>query len=861
MTVPWPFLWQNINMQQTALPIQPILAPLQQALAHSAVVLQAPPGAGKSTALPLYLLQHNPDTRWIMVQPRRLAALSIAQYLSAQLEQPVGQTVGYQVRQQRQRSAATRLLIVTEGMLTRMLQSDPTLSDFDGVIFDEFHERNLHSDLGLALVLESRQIRDDLKLLVMSATLPAADLATWLQEQGTRCEVLHSDGRAYPVDIQYEPPTATQTYLEKCAQVIRRLLTQPDGPQGMLVFVPGQSEIAWLQRELTSLVQQHPDLDCFGLHAGLSLSDQQQVLQAPARGKRRIIISTNIAETSLTIAGIDYVIDSGRERQALYRPKYHTTELITRRVAKAAATQRAGRAGRTGPGGCTRVYAQSDWHGMADYRPADIEQQELTDLSLQVACWGAQMQDMAWFTPPNPSHVAAAHEWLRAIGALNAQAQATPYGQSIANAAADVRAAHAIAQVQQDDALSQRQRDATMLAIAYWLSLEEGRESQQVNGLDAIEQLQQQPATMPRTRQRLKYWLHQFELTDSHTLDSDSVIQAAIRLYPLGLARLRGGSANFTLATGAGVSWPSGHGQSLALSKSLSQAAWLIVTQISMHEQHSQGVIRQALALTKAQAEALFAGVLASQLQQQVEHVWRSANGGLEQVERTMYSSLVIQQRASQQLPDRAAISDAMVAYVQQHGIATLGWTPHCVQYLRRLQRFQQAHPELGLRLSDSELLSTLAQWAAPFWAHLTTLAQLRQWAPQPALAQLLDYAQQQQLEQLLPARWVAPSGRAHRIEYQADGSAFVGLKLQEVFGTAQTPKLLNGQLPLTFELLSPAGRPLQRTSDLANFWQGAYVSVKKEMRGRYPKHPWPDDPTTAPATHLTKKALHGQSK
>ena len=840
-------------MHDVDLPVTEIFAQLGQAIKRSAVVLQAPPGAGKSTALPLYLLQAFPDKRWILVQPRRLAALSIAQFLAQQLGESCGQTVGFQVRQQSKRSAKTHLLVVTEGILTRMLQSDPMLSDIDGVIFDEFHERNLHSDLGLALTLETKQLREDLALLVMSATLPAQALAAWLAEQGVVTEILQSEGRQYAVEIDYQPPRAGQSYLEKTARVVCEIIREYPQTRGVLVFLPGQAEIKRVMEAVIHFgCESHVELRA--LHGGLSLTQQQAVTDSDHAQLQRVVFTTNIAETSLTIEGVDWVVDSGRERQAVYRPKYQTTELVTRRIARAAATQRAGRAGRMGPGRCTRIYAASDLQSMAEYRPADIEQQDLTDLVLQVACWGSVVDDMAWFTPPNAGHVASAQHWLQDVGAMNTNLQATPHGLQLINYATDTRYAQAFSSTQDKQVLA---------ALCLLVAMDEEGESNELNLLTAAQDILKRPQNYPRSWRRYTYWVKQLQVTPLSSLEQEILRQAAFYLYPLGLARQRSDQLHYTLATGAGLGWSAhsatGHAQSPELE--LQRSPWLLVSALSMHEKSQNGVIRQCLALTDAEVSSAMENELSARLKTQPLLEWRSQRGGLAKYEQTRYHALELKRQPSTEPVSTQERLAALVAEVHRQGLQMLNWNTASIQLQRRLRLWWETQQTDAPRVDDAHLLATLEHWAQPYWHGLDSRQALSDWVPAEALLNMLPYAQQQAFKQALPTQWRAPSGRQHGIDYQADGSAVVALKLQEVFGSSASPTVLNGQLTLTLDLLSPAGRPLQRTQDLAGFWAGSYTSVKKEMRGRYPKHPWPDDPAQAQATHLTKKAMHEQDK
>ncbi|RUO27925.1 ATP-dependent helicase HrpB [Aliidiomarina sedimenti] len=823
-------------MQQAPLPVLSILPQLSTLLSEQAVVLQAPPGAGKSTALPLHLLQHHPQQRWLLVQPRRIAALSIATYLAAQLGEPVGQQIGYQIRQQGKHSKATRLLVVTEGILTRMLQQDPTLDAYHGVIFDEFHERNLQSDLGLALLLESRQLRPALNLLVMSATLPAQALADWLAEHETPAAVLQSDGRQYDISISYQAPSREQNYLDKTAQVIRQVVAQ--GAQGTLVFVPGQGEIRHLQNLLGDL----NGASVVPLHGALNVQQQQAALAA--EGQPRVILATNIAETSLTIEGIDTVIDTGRERQAVYRPKYQATELVTKRIARAAAVQRAGRAGRTGPGQCIRIYQPSDLQAMAEYRPADIEQQDLSDLVLQIAVWGSQVDDMAWFTAPNQGHLDSARQQLQRQGLLCGQ-QATAEGHAVAEFATDTANASLLFKVQ-------NQADATRSTAVLLVANQEEQEASSLNLVDALETILQKPANYPRTHRRYAKWCRSLNTKPIQHIDAAVLAECVFAYQPLGLARRRPDSDLFQLASGAGVEWAEPR-----QATSFKEVDWLLVTDVSFHQARNNGVIRQCLPLTQTQLDGFLRGAGDKATETATELSWRGERGGLYLEQVTRFGALELERKALRESPSAQQWLNALLDQVRNQGLEYLNWNDASQQTLRRLQLFAGLQGDSNA-YSGVELLATLEVWAAPYWNAIRSRQQLQAWVPAQALLNTLDYAAQQRLQTQLPTDWQAPSGRRHRISYQADGSALVSLKLQEVFGLSESPQLADGSIPLCFDLLSPAARPLARTTDLTAFWQGAYQQVRKEMRGRYPKHPWPENPAVATATHLTKKALHG---
>lgn len=824
-------------MSHTELPVNRILPQLNDALRRQAVVLQAPPGAGKSTALPLYLLEQNPQWRLILVQPRRLAALSIASYLAGCCGESVGQRIGYQIRGDGKHSARTRLLVVTEGVLTRMLQADPELSGFDGVLFDEFHERNLHCDLALALYLESCQLRPQLRLLVMSATLPAAELATWLGSHQCPAEVFEAHGRQYEVSIHYRPLTVQRgtqqvNNAQVAAHVVRTVVEARDnGARRILVFLPGQADIHRVKEQLPT------EFEVAALHGGLNLSAQQAAIRV-SDAACKVILSTNIAETSLTIDGIDAVIDSGRERQALFRPKYQSTELMTRRISKAAAIQRSGRAGRTQAGVCYRLYSQSDYQAMADYRPADIEQQDLSALVLEIAHWGSEVEALAWFTPPNAGHIQAARTYLSRIGALTSQGVITALGQQLSQYATDIDYARLLLWAQ---AQSPEQQGLGALLVAHG----EEREAEQIDLELALRDVLARPGAYPRTWRRYRYWCGQLTCTPLSGFSSEALMRCALQYKPFGVARQRPDRpGQYILASGAGadLAQPDNSG-----------ADYRVVTQISFHQDRANGVIRQSLVVDKDLIETQ----LAEYLQRSDEVVWRGERQRLACQRTITLGALVLQQRPAPTPPDAQQISAALTAWVGEQGLAVFNWQSEDTQLLHRLRLWAAENDDT--RFTDNWLITNLEQWAQPFWTTINDLYSLRRWRPGTALRALLEFTQQQQLDQYFPPRWQAPSGRSHPVNYHADGSAVVQLKLQEVFGIAHSPTVGRQRRPLILELLSPAGRPLQRTSDLAAFWQNGYVAVSKEMRGRYPKHPWPQDPANALATHLTKKALHGQ--
>lgn len=859
-------------MQPADLPVNAVIADVVAALKQRVCVLQAPPGAGKSTQLPLALLTPaafnispaNITTKLIiLVQPRRVAALSIAHYLAAQLGEPVGERVGYWVRGQRKKSAKTRVLIVTDGMLTRIIQSDPELTAIGLIIFDEFHERNLHCDMGLALALEARELNPDVQLLIMSATLPAEALHQWLANVGIAAAVFVSEGRQFPISLHYRPPpqrsvglpsglSEWQAHLPAVVQEALSLATY-----GVLVFLPGQREIRWLREQLSLSPQVHYQ----ELYGGLPLAAQQQVLQPlPSGSGIKLVLATNVAETSVTIPDIDVVVDSGRERQARFLPKYQFTQLQTRLIAHASAVQRAGRAGRTGPGHCFRLWPESMQQSLASFSKPAIELADLRPLVLEAAAWGSEVEQLPWFSPPPPTALQAARTGLHASQLLAQKEgpsrgyQLTALGHAVQQVGSDIDVAVMLTLVQENSAFAGVEYKQAAVLLASHLEAHELREGGEVQHI--LTQVLASPKRYPQTWQRLRYWCQQLSLELPKALPESNVLaELLLAVMPMRLCEqqqraVNSGKANghqqrYQMATGVAL-------QPLESCRDLTRAPWLLALQVSWQEQQDSARLWQGLALTDEQVERW-----AVSLPEHTEWRWANGQRQLQLVARRSLGPLVFSERVLPQQPTREQREAALLSVLVERKEALFD---SAEQWLRRVQL---AAAGLGVNASDwqpARLLATIAQWATPYLHDLTTAQQAQAWQPLPALQAYLDQQTEFQggraLALLAPCQWQAPSGRNHTIHYAADGAAVCALKLQEVFGTPVSPTLCQGAVTLTFELLSPAGRPLQKTSDLASFWRNGYVHVRKEMRGRYPKHPWPEHPETATPTHLTKRAL-----
>lgn len=810
-------------------PVHEVLEEVASSLATHHVVLEAPPGAGKSTVLPRWLLEqfNGWNGRIILVQPRRVAAVNVAQFIADQLGEKPGQRVGFHIRNHRSASASTQLLVVTEGIFTRMIQADPELTGVGLVIFDEFHERNLHSDLGLALCLDMLPLREDLRLMIMSATLPGQFITDWLHSHSIAAMFIASAGRQYPIDVHYRPPKNLHDWQAHLPQVIEEAIALAN--QGVLVFLPGQREIRQLLHYFSS---RGPGVTVMPLYGGLSIEAQQQVLKPLVSGLK-VVLATNVAETSLTIPDIDVVVDSGRERQASYDPRYGFTKLQTRMISKASAVQRAGRAGRVAAGHCFRLWPQATTDRLDAYGVPAVEREDLANLLLELKVWGTTPEQLAWFTAPSTRLLAAAEQQLEQLQAT-ASGVITARGVRLAEASTDLRYA-AMLEFAQGHSVN-------LQIMAAWLvaNLEEREGDLQGDLAELLRQRWQGNQPLPRTQRRFQYWLKYFAITSSSQYPVANLAELLLQGFPDRVAEHQG--KRLQLATGLAV----------RAEMPASQGAWLVAVDLSLLEQQSEAQLWAYVTLAK---ELL----ITTQLPLRATHFiarWRGEQGALERVEQQRWGKLVLAERQAQGQVTRAERGLAMAHWLRTKGWHATAWGTEEGALCARIQQLMLLRNEPTDQWEPAALLERLDTWALPWLETIERRAELKRWAPKQALLSLLGYEQQQQLNHWLPTHWQAPSERRHKIHYAFSEMPRVALKLQEVFGTPSSPTLANGQLVLAFELLSPAGRLLHRTADLASFWQNAWPDVRKEMRGRYPKHPWPENPLSAEATHLTKRAL-----
>lgn len=811
------------------LPVSEILPELCQHLQQgSRVVLAAPPGAGKSTYLPLYLLQQPQfaTSRIVMLEPRRIAARAIAEYLARQLGETVGQTVGYQIRQERQYSQATRLLIVTEGILTRKIQNDPELSTVDLLIFDEFHERSLHADLGLALALEVQQLNDNLKILVMSATLDTAVLAQYLD-----APVVQSQGRSYPVAIYHHPLDRNAIALQ-CARLAMQAWQQHQS--SVLVFLPGSAEInqayQWLvAQSLPAHVQVMP------LLGAMSLVEQQRVIAAVPAGQIKLVLATNLAETSLTIEGINVVVDSGLARRASYQPRSGISRLDTVAISQAAATQRAGRAGRLAAGHCYRLDSIEQWQRRAAFEPAEVEIAELTSLRLELAVWGCQPHDLAWLTAPAAPNLAAATALLQQLQVLDASGQLTREGRARYALGIDIRLACMIAHAQ---VLAVESPSILWLAILLAALLDDNRLTND-DLYRQLQRLQRADPALSKVFQHAKRLAKRLQCEPQAQLPLAWLPVLLLRAYPDRLAQRRG--QGYLLANGIGANLRHDH--------PLQQQPYLVV--VTMQQFQQQNRIQHAIAIN---IEDVLVDWPA--LSWQTKTYWDDKQAGLYSEQQRCFGELVLQRRPTALQLNGEQIQQAWLAYITKHGLAVLPFTERALQLQHRLRVLAQAEINHFPDLSATALLQRLAEWLGPYLHNLTKASQLTQLPIYDLLWQQLSFQQQQQLQQWLPEFWHTPTGTRVAIDYSLSSGPGFSVRVQEMYGQLVSPCVLNGQIPLTLTLLSPGKQPLQITRDLASFWQHSWLEVKKEMKGRYPKHYWPDDPAQAQPTNRTKKAM-----
>lgn len=824
-----------------SLPIDTILPELRATLARtSSLVLQAPPGSGKTTRVPLALLDAGflGGKRIVMLEPRRLAARSAARFMATLLGEEVGRTVGYRTRLDSKVGRETRIEVVTEGILTRLLQDDPALENYGAVIFDEFHERSLQADLGLALTRECQQLlREDLRLVVMSATLDAAALARVLGG----APVLSCGGRMFPVEVRYRAPGRVPLQ-EHLAATVRDVVRSEAG--SVLVFLPGEGEIRRLHEALQDTL---PDDVVLAPLYGQLAADAQDLAISPApSGQRKIVLATSIAETSLTIEGIRVVIDAGLLRLPQYDPNSAMTRLVTQRVSAANAEQRRGRAGRLGPGLCIRLWSEDEQARLAPFAPPEILQADLTGTVLELAQWGVNdPAALTWLDLPPAATWAQARELLQQLEALDAQGHVTPHGRNMLKLGLPPRLGHMV--------LRGRERGLGRLAAELAALLSERDLLPHAHGADIHDRLallrgEQEFVGVDRQRLRLvresaRKLLPAEKERTVPSASGEGVEDAGLLLalaYPDHIAQRRPGSdARFLLSNGRGAFLPP--------EDRLAREAWLVAAEMDGKARETR--IFLAAPVPLAALEEILGSVIAD-----TEFVsWDGATQAVQARRQRRLGALVLEDKPLASA-DPEKIKAVLCDAIRQAGSTVLPWTPELRQWQARVQLMHGIEPEQWPDVSDATLLDTLLQWAGPYLDGVTRFSHLGRLPLREALLGLLDWPQQQRLERELPTRLSVPSGSHIAIDYTTEHHPVLSVKLQEMFGLTETPRLAGGRVPLTIHLLSPAQRPVAVTQDLASFWQNAYAEVRKDLRGRYPRHPWPDDPLTAVAQRGVKK-------
>ena len=825
------------------LPINQVIPQVKSTLqSHKTLVLQAPPGAGKTTALPLALL----DEPWlegkqiIMLEPRRLAVRASATRMAEILGEKVGERIGYQIKMDSVQSKHTKILIVTEGILTRKLQADPSLEDVALIIFDEYHERSLHADLSLALALESQAVlREDLKLLIMSATLNTEAISTMLD-----APIIQSKGRAYPVERYYLDPTTPQPSKKELPfyvyKRVSKLLQDEEG--NILVFLPGIREIKAVEKLLVD--EKHKNVTISTLYGNLSKTDQDKAIKAPPLGKRKVVLATNIAQTSLTIEGIKIVVDSGLQNVSVFNPFTGMNTLKRDFISEDAATQRAGRAGRTSAGKAYHLWHKSKL--LLKHDTPEILQADLTQLVLELALWGNNdIHTLTWLDTPSPTAMTHAKELLGQLGALDDKGSITSHGRAMSRFGLHPRLSHMMLKAKELDLGYEASLLATLLTekeiftlpyksvdlrerveILHCVANKQGLHIQGVN----IKQCHYLLANAKRIEPKQK-----------STLNTELLGILLAYAYPERIAKRRHtNTATYLLSNGKGAK--------LQIDDNLNQERFLVIADLDAKATHAS--IYKAIALTQSDIETY----LNEQIQEAQELDWNEEEQRVEVRLVKRLGSIILSEKPIKST-DNEEITDLLLEELETLGLEVLNWSKEALRLKNRVT-FLNHHGMAFPDFSDNYLLKNMDEWLAPYVQNIHSIRGLKGLNLHTILLGQLSYEQTQTLDQLAPAKLKVASGSNIAIDYINPTQPILAVRLQEMFGTKETPSVLGGKVKLMLHLLSPAHRPMQVTQDLTSFWANTYDEVKKELRGKYKKHYWPDDPLEAQATSRVKKRM-----
>jgi ATP-dependent helicase HrpB len=824
---------ERMSQNNPRLPVEDVIPELIQSLAGSrCAVLSAPPGAGKTTRVPLALL----DTRWLegrkilMLEPRRLAARRAAEYMAQQLGERVGRTVGYRIRGDAVVSDDTRLEVVTEGILTRMLHAHPDLPGVGLVIFDEFHERSIHADLGLAFSLDvQKHLREDLRLLVMSATLDGVAVARLLGD----APVIESHGAAFPVETIYARFSAEKTLEIRLADVVSRALAANKGD--ILVFLPGMREIRRTEEELRKKLSD--DVVVHVLHGDLPRSIQDLALTPDREGKRKVILSTSIAETSLTIDGVRSVIDSGLVRTARFDPRRGMSGIVTVPVSRAVADQRRGRAGRQSAGLCYRLWTEPEHTQLSDYPVPEIRVADLAHFAVDLASWGAPTgEGLLFLDPPPVANLAQAQTVLKRLGAMSDAGRLTPHGGAMAALPIHPRLAHMI--------MKGKQVGVGAAACGLAAILEE-RDSlfagadKDVDLSARIDAARQQSGRKTGVSERVAAQTRRLmEMIGPISEDKrgDAVGLLLALAYPERIARKRPERTGSYQLSGGGVA-------ALPAGSLLARSDYLAIADLDAGSETAR--IYLAASVSESELESAFA----SEIVAEKEIQWSATEKRVKARRLRKLGAVILSDEPLELKGEEIVV--ALTEGVRQTGLHCLPWDKDAEHFRARVQWARAIMPELP-DLSDNALESSLAEWLGPFLEGMWTLQHLQRLRMAEILRSRVSHHDLREIDRLAPSHLQVPSGSRIAVEYSASGYPALSVKLQELFGLTETPRVGGGTTPVTIHLLSPAGRPLAVTQDLHSFWQNTYPEIRKQLRARYPKHPWPENPLTATPTRRT---------